>query len=84
VKAREVQALSRHQPRQGLQEFQRRHPEVRGAVAPGALQLQQDITRAIFLEPLVGDRGASDVPAQSLEFLALMHPQRTPACRQKP
>jgi len=65
-------ALARHQPRQGLQEFQRRHPEVRGAVAPRALQLQQDVTRRIFLEPLMGDRGAGDVAAQAFEFFALM------------
>lgn len=72
MKARQVQARARHQSCQALHEFQRRHPDVRGAVAPGALQLQHDVTRRIFLEPLVGDRGAGDVAAQPFELLALM------------
>ena len=55
-----------------LHEFQRRHLDVRGAIAPGALELQHDITRPIVLEPFVGDRGAGDVAAQPFEFLALM------------
>jgi len=72
VKARQVEARSRHQSCQALHELQRRHPEVRGPVAPGALQLQHDVTRRIFLEPLVGDRGAGDVAAQPFERFALM------------
>ena len=76
-----MQARSRHQSGQALHEFQRRHPDVRGAVAPGAFQLQHDITSAIALHPFVGDRGARDVAAQPFEFLALM---RAPACRLKP
>ena len=51
---------------------------MRGAVAPGALELQHDITSAIALEPFVGDRGARDVAAQPFEFLALMR-ATTPA-----
>ena len=72
MKARQVEARSRHQSCQALHELQRRHPEVRGPVAPGALQLQHDVTRRIFLEPLVGDRGAGDVAAQPFERFALM------------
>ena len=41
-------------------------------VAPGALELQRDITRAIALESFVGDRRTGDVPAQAFELLALM------------
>ena len=74
VKADQVQTRARHQCGQALHEFQRRHPDVRGAIAPGALQLQHDATRAILLEPFVGDRGARDVAAQAFEFLALMLP----------
>ena len=72
MKADQMQARSRHQSGQALHEFQRRHPEVRGSVAPGALQLQHDVARRIFLEPLVGNRGAGDVAAQAFERLALM------------
>ena len=37
---------TRHQRGQALHEFQRRHLDVRSAVAPGALELQHDITSA--------------------------------------
>ena len=59
VEADQMQARTRHQGGQALHEFQRRHDDVRGAVAPGALQLQHDITGAIALEPFVGDRRAA-------------------------
>ena len=72
MKTDQMQARSRHQRGQALHEFQRRHLDVRGAVAPGALELQHDITSAIALESFVGDRGARDVAAQAFEFLALM------------
>ena len=58
------QARAWHQCGQALHEFQRQHPDMRGAVAPGALELQHDITRAIALEPLNGDRRARDVAAR--------------------
>jgi len=45
---------------------------MRGAVTPGAFQLQHDITSAIALELLNGDRGTRDVAAQPLESLSLM------------
>ena len=63
---------TRHQRGQALHEFQRQHLDVRGAVAPGALELQHDITSAIALESFVGDRGARDVAAQAFKFLTLM------------
>jgi len=58
VKADQVQAWPRHQGGQALHAFQRGHLDVRGAVAPGAFQLQHDLAFAITLEPF--------------EFLALM------------
>jgi hypothetical protein len=72
VMAEQMQARPRHQRGQALHELQRRHHNVRGAVAPGALELQHDVSSAIALESFVGDRGTRDVPAQALEFLALM------------
>ena len=69
-----MQARPRHQRGQALHELQRRHHNVRGAVAPGALELQHDVTRAMALEPFVGDRRTRDVAAQPFEFLALMQP----------
>ena len=72
VKTDQMQARTRHQRGQALHEFQRRHLDVRGAVTPGAFELQHDIACAIALEPFVGDRGAGDIAAQAFEFLALM------------
>ena len=71
VKADQVQARTWHQCGQALHEFQRRHHDVRGAVAPGALELEKDLAFAIAAESFVGDRGARDVAAQAFEFLAL-------------
>jgi len=45
---------------------------VRGALAPGALELQHDLAFAIATEPLIGDRGARDVAAQPFEPPSLM------------
>ena len=63
---------------QSLHELQPRHHDVRRAVVPGALQLQNDFIRGNALEPFVGDRGARDVPAQAFEFLALMRAASPP------
>ena len=48
-------ALEQARSAHALHEFQRRHLDVRGAVAIGALQLQHDLACAIALEPFVGD-----------------------------
>ena len=72
MKTDKVQVWARHQRGQALHEFERRHLDVRGALAPRALELQHDITSAIALEPFVGDRGTRDVAAQAFEFLTLM------------
>ena len=69
---------TRHQRGQAVHEFQRRHLDMRGAVAPGAFQLQHDITSAIALEPFIGNRGARDVAAQAFELLALMRATALP------
>jgi hypothetical protein len=52
-----VQPRARHQRGQALHEFQRRHDDVGGAVAEGALQLQHDLAGAITLEPFIGNGG---------------------------
>ena len=72
MEANQMQPGTRHQCGQTLQEFQRRHNDVGGAVPVGAFELQHDLAGAIALEPLVGDGGAGDVAAQAFELLALM------------
>ena len=69
VKADQMQARTRHQRRQALHEFQRRHPDRRGTVAPGTLELQHDITSARAREPFVGNRGTRDIATQPFELL---------------
>ena len=61
-----------HQRRQPLHELQRRHCQVRGAVAPGCLELQHHLARGTALHPLVGQGRAGDGEAQLLERLALV------------
>ena len=67
VEADEVQPRARHQGGQALHEFQRRHDDVGGAVAEGALQLQHDLAGAITLEPFIGNGEAGDIAAQAFE-----------------
>ena len=83
MKTDQMQARLRHQRRQALHEFQRRHPDVRGAVAPGALELQHDVPRSIALESLKGDR-ARDGAAQAFEFIALMGATAHPGVQTEP
>ena len=64
VKANQVQARARHQRGQALQEFQRRHADVRGAVAPRALELQHDIPRSIALHPFVSIGPLPEIPGK--------------------
>jgi hypothetical protein len=54
VEANEVQPRTRHQGRETLHEFQRRHHDVGGAVPVGTLQLQHHLTGVIALEACVG------------------------------
>ena len=72
MKTDQMQTRARHQCGQAPHEFRRQHPDVRGAITPGALELQHNINHAIVVEPLVGNRRALDVATPPFEFLALM------------
>ena len=54
VEANQVQPRAWHQRGQTLHELQRAHDQVRGAVAPGGLQLQHHLTGSVGLYALVG------------------------------
>ncbi len=58
MKADQVQSRSRHQCRQTLHEFHRRHDVVAGAIAPRRLQFQHHLPGAVHTQPLVCNRGA--------------------------
>jgi DNA-binding transcriptional LysR family regulator len=55
-----------------LQELQRRHDQMRGAVAPGGLQLQHHLPGSVDLHALVGQSRAADVAAQLFQPLAVV------------
>ena len=75
----QMQAWARHQPGQALHEFERRHADMRCAVAPGAFELQNEVSRVIAAEPFLGDRRARNVAAQAFEFLVLMRAKTHPS-----
>jgi hypothetical protein len=54
-----------------LHELQRRNHQVRGAVAPGYLRLQDDLLCGVALHAFAGQCWARDVAAQLLERFAV-------------
>jgi len=61
-----------HERRESLEEYQRLEDDRAGAVAPGAPQPVDHAPVRIDREPLAGDGGAGDVPAQPLESGAVV------------
>ena len=72
VEANQVQARTGKERGEALQEFQRRHHDMGGAVLIGALQLQHRLASTVALEPFVGNGRAGDIAAQLFECLALI------------
>ena len=52
--------------------LRRRHHQVRGAVAPGRLQLQHDLSGGVALHPVVGQRRPGDPAAKLLQRAAVV------------
>ena len=61
-----------HRRRQPLSRLHRTDNQVRGAVAPGGLQLEHHLTGGVGLHAFVGQRPAGDVAAQLLQRLAVV------------
>gem|GEM_PF-4336838 len=61
-----------HQRSQALYEVQRRHHQVRGAIAPSGLELEHDLSGGVGLHALVGQSGTPDGAAQLLKRLAII------------
>lgn len=57
MEAIQVQPRAWHQRRQPLHELQRRHDQMRGAVAPGCLELEQHLPGGVCLHKFVAQRG---------------------------
>ena len=72
MEADQVQPRPRHQRGQPLHELQRRHHQVRGAVAPGGLERDHHLTGGVGLYAFVGQRGARRVAAQLFQRFAVV------------
>jgi hypothetical protein len=72
MEANQMQPRARHQCGQALHELQRRHHDMGGPVAVGALELQHHLACLIEFEPFVGNGRAGDIAARAFELLALM------------
>ena len=57
---------------QALQEFQRGHHKMGGAIAVRGFQLQHDLTGPGEAEPFVAEGRTHDVATEAFEFLSLM------------
>ena len=71
VEANQVQPRPWHQRGQALHELQRRHDQMRGAVAPGCLELEHHLPGGVGLHAFVGQCRAGDVAAQLFQRLAV-------------
>jgi hypothetical protein len=72
VVGEEVRARTRHERGESLEEGQRLEGDRAGAVAPRAPQAIDHAPIRIDREPLAGDGGAGDVPAEPLESSAVV------------
>ena len=72
MKANEMEPWSRHKSSQALEEFQRGHDEMGGAIAIRGFELEDDLAGPGAAEPFVAQGRARDVPTQAFEFLPLL------------
>ena len=72
MEANEMEAGTRDQGSQALQEFQRRHHDMRGAIAVRGFELQDDVAVWCTSQPFVAKGGTSDVATEAFEREPLM------------
>jgi len=72
MEANEMESGTRDESREALEEFQRGHEEMGGAIAIRGFELQDDLTGPAAAEPFVPESGAGDVATKLLEFLPLL------------
>ena len=72
MEANEMESGTRDERREALEEFQRGHDEMGGAIAVRGFELQHDLTSRGAAEPFVAESGTCDVAAQPFEFLSLL------------
>ena len=84
MEANEMKPGTRDEGGHALQEFQWGHHEMRGAIAIGRFQLQDDLTGRGAAQAFVAEGGARDVATQAFEFLPLVGSARGLRMQTKP
>ncbi len=74
MEANEMEPGTRDQGSQALQEFQRCHDDMRGAITVGGFELQHDLALGCASQPFVAQGGTGDVAAEAFEGRPLMRP----------
>ena len=74
MEANEMKPGTRDERREALEEFQRRHDEMGGAIAIRGFELEDDLAGPGAAEPFVAQGRTCDVAAQAFEFLPLLGP----------
>lgn len=67
----EMRSRSRNESSQAFEEDERLEHDMRAAIAPRAAEAVEDVAGPREREPLGGDGGAGDLPAEALEPIAL-------------
>ena len=70
--ANEMEAGTRDQGGQTLEEFQGRHDDMRGAIAVRGFELQDDVAVWCASQPFVAQGGTGDVATETFESCSLM------------
>ncbi len=72
VEADEMQLGTGDERGQALQELERRHHDMGGAIVVGAFELYHDLTGPVACQPFIGDGRAADVPTKVFELMTLV------------
>ncbi len=72
MEANEMEAGTRDQGGQALQEFQRRHDDMRGAITVRGFELKDDVACRCTSQPFVAKGGTGDVATEAFEYALQM------------
>jgi hypothetical protein len=72
MEANEMEAGTRNQGGQALEEFQGRHDDMRGAIAVRGFEFEHDLPFWCASQPFVAQGGTGDVATEAFEGGALM------------
>ena len=72
MEANEMEPGTRNKGGEALEEFQRGHHEMGGAIAIRGFELEDDLASPGAAEPFVAEGWTRDVAAEPFEFLSLL------------